>query len=295
MGPFKDAEKLTELCDQFIERHFKEKDIRQWCESGGLPSKVYKDFYDCGLGKYVLPIVAGGYDVPFTHRAYVLEHLTRAAGATLPIQVDMLTWALLASMREQSQMEIFEDLAPEQDGTVMFSQAFTEIGAGSDAQAVQTVVSLEDGRLYLDGVKTFVSYGQFAKRALVLVRDPICGQQDGGMSLWLVSLDLPGVSTMPINTIGQEMLCPAAVRFEHVLLDPMWQIQTEGKLNAMLKRQFAYGRMLVCASTLGLAKAAMDDALGHAAQHKIKGRALASLPQIQDKLAGMEVKIRAMD
>ena len=295
MKPIKDGDKIAQLCDEFCERYFTEENIKQWCESEGLPRRVCQDFYQIGLGKYVLPVIAGGVDVPFVDRAYMLERLTRHAAATLPIQTDMLTLALLGSMRRQSQIEIVEDLFPKQDGTILFSQAFTEPGAGSDTQAVQTVVSDEDGRLYLDGLKTFVSSGQFAPRALVLARDPICGQVDGGMSLWLVSLDLPGISTMPIKTIGQEMLCPAAVRFDHVLLDPMWQIQTEGKLSSMLKREFALGRVLVCSSSLGLAKAVMDDVLVHASTHKIKGRTLASLPQIQEKIAHMEVKIRAMD
>lgn len=289
-----DLEQTFSLCDAFCERHVTEEAVRSWCESGGWPQKVHRDFYDCGLGAFVLPESIGGADCPFADRAAVLERLTRRAGATLPIQSDMVTLALLGSMRERSQAEIVEDLFPKQ-GTVFFSQAFTEPGAGTDTQAIQTVVSAEGDELYLDGVKTFVSAGQFSPRTLVLARDPICGIADGGMSLWLVALDLPGISTLPIKTVGQEMLCPASITFDHVLLDPEWQIQTEGKLSSMLKRQFALGRVLVCASSLGLAKAAMDDVLVHAAQHKVKGRMLGSLPQIQEKIADMEVKIRAMD
>lgn len=295
LRPTNNTEAIFQMCDEFYERHFTEENVRQWCESGGLPRKVYRDFYTCGLGGYVLPVGAGGVDCPFIDRVAVLERLTHRAAATLPMQTDMLTLALLATMREQSQQEIVEDLFPKQDGTVLFSQAFTEPGAGSDTQAIQTVVSAEGSDLYLDGMKTFVSSGQFSPRTLVLARDPICGLEDGGMSLWLVSLDLPGISTLPLKTVGQEMLCPAAVSFDHVWLDPNWQIQTEGKLSTMLKRQFALGRTLVCASSLGLAKAAMDDALLYASQHKVKGRTLGSLPQIQEKLASMATKLKAME
>jgi alkylation response protein AidB-like acyl-CoA dehydrogenase len=289
-----DTRSIVALCDEFYNRHFSEENIRFWCELGGLPKKVYKDFYDCGLGMYVLPAAAGGLACPFIDRVTMLEHLTYRAGATLPIQTDLLTLALLQSMRSQSQLEIVEDLFPKQDGTVLFSQAFTEVGAGSDTQAIKTVVSAEGDKFYLDGVKTFVSSGQFAPRTLVLARDPICGQVDGGMSLWLVALDLDGITTLPMKTIGQEMLCPASITFDHVLLNPEWRIQTEGKLNTMLKRQFALGRTLICATSLGLARAAMDDAVAYACDHKVKGRMLGSLPQIQEKLADMAVKIKSM-
>lgn len=128
MKPIKDGDKIAQLCDEFCERYFTEENIKQWCESEGLPRRVYQDFYQIGLGKYVLPVIAGGVDVPFIDRAYMLERLTRHAGATLPIQTDMLTLALLGSMRRQSQIEIVEDLFPKQDGTILFSQAFTEPG-----------------------------------------------------------------------------------------------------------------------------------------------------------------------
>lgn len=289
------ADHIHAICDEFAGRHFTEENIQLWCESGGLPRKVYWDFYECGLGGYVLPVIAGGIDAPYLDRITMLERLTRRAGAVLPIQTDMLTLALLSTMRDQSQMEIIEDLFPKQDGTVIFSQAFTEPDAGSDALAIQTTVSAEGDKLFLDGLKTFVTSGQFAPRTLVLARDPICGRADGGLSLWLVSLDLPGISAEPVKTIGQEMLCPAAVTFDHVLLDPEWQIQTEGKLGRMLKREFALGRILVCASSLGLAKAAFDDALMRASEHQVKGRTLGTLPQIQERIAHMAIKIRAME
>lgn len=38
----------------------------------------------------------------------------------------------------------------------------------------------------------------------------------------------------------------------------------------------------------------MDDAVAYAAEHEVKGRRLNSLPQIQEKLTDMEIKIRAM-
>ena len=61
------------------------------------------------------------------------------------------------------------------------------------------------------------------------------------------------------------------MRFDHVRLDPNWKIQTQGRLNTMIKRQYALGRVLVCASSLGLAKAAFDDMLYHAGSHRVKG------------------------
>ena len=284
---------VIELVDAFCDEYFDEDSIKQWCRSRGVPTRLYDAFYESELGSYVLPTSVGGKDCPFLDRATLIMAMVRRAGASLPFQSDMTALALLSSMRQISQDEIIEDLYSK-TGRVLFSQAFTEPNAGSDTQAVRTRVTADAGAIFLDGVKTFVSSGEFAENTLVLARDPVFGQLDGGMSLWLVPIRSNGLSTSPLNTVGQEMLASASLSFDHVELDPNWQIQTEGKLNKMMKRQFGLGRVLVCASSVGLAMAALDDAIVHASEHTVKGRQLVSLPQIQEKLADMEAQVRSM-
>ena len=284
---------VIDLADSFCDEYFDEPSIKQWCMSRGMPTRVYDAFYESELGSYVLPVSVGGKECTFLDRATLIMAMVRRAGASLPFQSDMTALALLSSMRQISQDEIIEELYSK-TGRILFSQAFTEPNAGTDTQAVRTQVTTDADGIYLDGVKTFVSSGEFADNTLVLARDPVYGQFDGGMSLWLVPVRGEGVSTRPLNTIGQEMLASAALTFDHVRLDPNWQIQTEGKLNSMMKRQFGLGRILVCASSTGLALAALDDAIQHASEHTVKGRQLVSLPQIQEKLADMEAKVRSI-
>lgn len=285
--------RVIELVDDFCDEYFDEASIKQWCISRGWPSSVYKAFYESALGDYVLPVSVGGNDCPFLDRATLIMAMVRRAGASLPILSDMTALALLSSMKQVSQDEIADRLYSA-SGRVLFSQAFTEPFAGTDTQAVRTHVSLDADGLYLNGEKTFVSSGEFADNTLVLARDPMFGQLDGGMSLWLVPSRLEGISSFPLNTIGQDMLASAALSFDHVELDPSWQIQTEGQLHVMMKRQFGLGRILVCASSAGLALAALDDALIHASEHTVRGQQLVSLPQIQEKLADMEARTHCL-
>lgn len=287
-------EHIFAVVDAFCDRHFTEERVSQWVKSKGVPRAVYSDFYESELGEYCLPVNLGGKECSFAERAMLTERLARRAGATLPFLSDMISMALLSTMRFASQQEIVSDFLL-RNGRVTFSQAFSEEGAGSSAAAVRTVVTREGDNILLDGEKTFVSNGQFAPDALVLAHDPIFGGADGGLSLWLVPVSTDGVSTFPLNAVGQEMLSPAIVRFDRVALNPDWRIQSEGRLSFMLKRQYELGRILVCASSLGLARAAMDDALEYACAHMVKGRRLGSLPQIQEKLADMEISIRSME
>lgn len=279
--------------DEFCDVYFSEDAIKQWCKSRGIPSTVYNAFYDSPLGKYCLPEYLGGRECSLAEKSAVIARLSHRAGAMLPFVSDMLSMTLLDSMRETSRREVVEELLTK-SGHVSFSQAFSEARAGSDASAVETIVTVEPDGVFLDGTKAFVSGGQFAPEALILARDPVHGLEDGGLSLWLVPIDTPGVSTFPLETVGQQMTAPATLQFDHVELKPEQRIQTEGKLDAMLKHQYELGRILVCAASMGLALAAMDDALDHASTHFVKGQTLGTLPQIREKLADMEVRNRAM-
>ena len=287
-------ERAYRAVDSFCNKHVSEERVRNWCASRGVSDADYDAFYLSELGAYCLPAQLGGYDGPFIARALVVSRLMRRAGAMLPFLADMNSMALLSTMRSLSQQEIVEDLVI-RNGRVAFSQAFSEGGIRADSSSVSTVVTAEDDGLYLNGAKSFVANGQFAPETLVLTRDLVCGAADGGMSLWLVPVSEIGVFTYPLNTVGQEMLAPARIEFDHVKLNPDWRIQTEGKLQGMLDRQYELGRILVCASSLGLAQAAMDDALVRCSTYRSGGRFLGSIPQVETKLADMAAKIRAME
>lgn len=279
--------------DRFCDERITEDNIKQWCMSRGVPSAEYKAFFESELGHYALPPVLGGYNGPFIVRAMLITRLMRRAGAMLPFHEDMNAIALLSAMDEDVQHDIANQLLA-RDGRTLFSQAFSEGGVKSDSKGITTEVTADSDGIFLDGEKTFVANGQFAPNTLVLTQDTVYGTEDGGQSLWLVPITAPGVNTYPLNTVGQEMMAPAGIVFDHVQLDPSWRVQTNGKLKATLQRQYALGRIYVCAASLGLAQAAMDDALERCATYKTRGSYLGSIPQVQEMIADMAAKIRAM-
>lgn len=280
--------------DAYCDEHVTEENVRQWCVSRGIPSVEYDAFYASDLGRYCLPPAMGGFDGATIVPAMLVARLMRRAGAVLPFHSDINSMALLSTMEENVQRDIVSRLVS-RDGHVLFSQAFSEGGIQADSTSVTTEVSADADGIYLDGQKTFVANGQFAQNTLVLAQDSVYGTEDGGQSLWLVPISIPGVNSYPLNTVGQEMLAPARIVFDHVKLDPEWRIQTDGSLSAILHRQYALGRVYVCAASLGLAQAALDDALERCATYKTRGQYLGSIPQVQEKLSEMAVQVRSMD
>lgn len=285
--------RVIEAVDRFCDENITEEKVQMWVKSRGVPQTVSDNFRKGELGDYSMPLGMGGRACSMLGRATLAERLAFRSGATTPFLSVMLAMVLLSCMRNLTQQEIAEELLSK-SGWIGFSQAFSEANAGTDASAVSSTITMEGNDIFLDGEKTFVSTGQFMPETLVFARDSIFGMEDGGLSLWLVPISEPGVSTFPLNTVGQEMLAPAIITFDKVKLQPEWRIQAEGKLDMMLKRQYELGRVLICASSLGLAEAAYHDAVMHAAQHMVKGRRLDGIAQIQEKIADMETSIRAM-
>lgn len=286
-------QEVIKQVDEYCDANISEERVKQWCISRGIPSSEYQAFYESEIGKYCIPVFLGGYDAPYPVYVEFIMRMMRRAGAMLPYHADMNSKVLLSVMDEAAQQAIAENLCTP-DGRVLCSQSFSEGSFQRKTGNGTTEVTMDDGVLYLNGEKTFVANGQFAPNTLVLTRDTVLGTEDDDESLWIVPISTLGISTFPLNTIGQEMLAPARIVFDHVRLKPEWRIETNGQLKSMIKHQYMLGRINVCAASIGLAEAAMDDALARCSEYKTRDKYLRSIPQIQIKLSEMAVKIRSM-
>lgn len=289
----KQIELVYSAVDEFCDERISEDNIQNWCVARGVPHDDYVAFYESELGRCCLPPQAGGWDGPFSVRALAAARLARRAGAILPYQTDFISAALLFTMHSLIQPEVVNNLMA-RDGRATFSQAFSESTLQEETLATGTCVTKNKDGIFLDGLKSYVANGQFISETLVLTRDDVYGKEDGGRSFWLVPLGAEGVYTYPLNTIGQEMTAPASIEFDHVKLDPTWHIKTDGNLRRVLDQQYMRGRVLTCAASLGLAQAALDDALERCATRHVRGEILGRLPHIEAKLADMATKIRLM-
>ena len=281
---------IISLVDEFCDQYLSEEQIKQWVHARGIPSHVEQVFHSTELWKYLLIPAAGGFESDMVERALVIEHLTRRAGATLPALSDAVSMAFLATMRRMSQAEIADELISA-GGRFGFAEAFSDTDQGPQGSAATAEVAVTPEGLFLSGEVMYVAGGQFMPEALVLARCPAVEGSENGLALWLVPLDMPGVSTYPLEVVGQEMLCPARIVFDAVELKPFWRIETEGHLDEMLKRDYELSRILICASSLGLAKAANDDVIAFARANPGQ----ASDPRLQDRLAEMQIRIYSME
>lgn len=94
-------------------------------------------------------------------------------------------------------------LPPMAAGEVVWTQAFSEPGAGSDLAAVATRAERTDGGYVVTGQKTWNSYADApADWCFLLARTARSARRHDGLSVLLVEMRTPGITVRPVGTMA---------------------------------------------------------------------------------------------
>lgn len=280
---------------EFGKKYFNKESVAQWRRDMGLPDEVVKAFVNLDFNGFGVIHRRNHVHYDLLAQVLVLEELSRVSGATLPFQNDFLQLQILEAFASPSQTDPIR-LEYQNTGRLAFAFAVSEPNSGSDTTGMKTSVRSIDGRLFMNGEKMFVNNGEYAPALLVAAIDEDAPAENGhpALSMWMVPRTAKGVEAVPESKIGQEMLPFAHVRFDNVELDESWRLQGPAKGFPQLFSFFEYGRVFACATALGEAQAAMDDAVEWARERTAFGTPVSNFQQVQEMLTDMEVKLTNM-
>ncbi|MBE7162385.1 MAG: acyl-CoA dehydrogenase family protein [Williamsia herbipolensis] len=146
------------------------------------------------------PTEFGGRNASIAQR--IVFH-TEYARAQAPARVNHLGEELLGptliAFGTDAQRERF--LPGIADVTELWSQGYSEPGAGSDLANVATTARLEDGRWVINGQKIWTSLAHVAQWVFVLCRVERGSSRHKGLGFLLVPLDQPGITVRPIQQL----------------------------------------------------------------------------------------------
>jgi alkylation response protein AidB-like acyl-CoA dehydrogenase len=92
-------------------------------------------------------------------------------------------------------------LPPMAAGEVIWAQAWSEPGAGSDMAAIKTTAYRDGDHYVINGQKTWSSRASFADWGFGLFRTEEGSQRHKGLSFILFDLDTPGITRRPIRQL----------------------------------------------------------------------------------------------
>lgn len=146
----------------------------------------------------------------------------------------------------------------------------TEPGVGSDLKAITTTVVERDGELVLNGHKSFITNAPAAAFFTVLAKE---GE---GYSLVFVPADTPGVRVES----GPDLIAPHVIGdvvFTDVRVPADSRVGQPGQAFPLVLQTLATFRVSVAGSAVGLAQAALDEAVAHTTSREQFGSTLARL------------------
>jgi alkylation response protein AidB-like acyl-CoA dehydrogenase len=153
----------------------------------------------------------------------------------------------------------------------------------------------KDGKVILNGCKTFNTGASVTKYMMCMAREYEVDNPYKDMSWYLVPLDAPGVKITPIPKVGCHCIPTCEVRLDDVELDEGALVGKKCMGFYQLMKNFETERLMSCAVNVGEAKCAYNVAAAYAGQRVQFGDIIGNKQIIQEKVCDMRIKILAME
>jgi alkylation response protein AidB-like acyl-CoA dehydrogenase len=284
---------LVETVRAFVDRDVKPA-VRDVEHANEYPEAWIEQMKRIGIYGLAVPESYGGSPVSTPCYVEVTQELSRGwmslAGA---MGGHTVVAKLLALFGTEEQKQRY--LPPMATGELRATMALTEPSGGSDLQNITTVAAVDGSELVINGAKTWISNARRSGLiALLCKTDPAATPKHKGISVVLVehadgltvSRDLPklgykGVESCELTFDGYRAPTTAILGGE------------PGKGFTHMMKGLETGRIQVASRALGVAKAALEDALKYAQERETFGQPIWKHQSIGNYLADMATKLTA--
>ncbi len=179
-------------------------------------------------------------------------------------------------------------------GEIVTSFALTEPEAGSDSASVRTRAERQGDHYVLNGAKRYITNAARASLFTVMARTNPEVKGGAGVSAFLVSSDLPGVSVGKAEKkMGQQGAHIHDVNFDNVRVPVENRLGEEGQGFRVAMQVLDRGRLHISAVCVGVAERLIEESVRYAAERKQFGQPIANFQMIQAMLADCRAEANA--
>lgn len=191
------------------------------------------ELHEQNWSRYGWPTEVGGLGGTIEHRAAMWEALARHGVPSMALfeHLEVLAPALVGMGPTEFVAEAFPEYLR---GQTLWSQGFSEPGAGSDLASLRTTAVRDGDDYVINGRKIWTSWSRYAKWCLLLARTGTTESRHRGLTAFIVDLESEGVEVSAIEQAnGTDEL--AEVAFDDVRvpasrivgeLDGGWKVAT---------------------------------------------------------------------
>jgi butyryl-CoA dehydrogenase len=266
---------------------------RQWEADGAIPADVIAEMGQLGFLGMTVPEDLGGAGLDYVSYAVALMEIAAGDGAvsTLMSVNNAPVCAILVARGSPRQQSEF--LRPLAAGEMIGAFALTEPHAGSDASNLRTSARRVEGGYSLNGTKQFITSGAIARVAITFaVTDATAGKR--GLTAFLVPTDRDGFRVGRLESkLGQRASDTAQLVYDDVFVEDWLRIGDDGEGYRIALANLETGRIGIAAQSVGMAQAALDQALAYARDRQAFGKRLTEHQAVAFRLADMATDVEA--
>ncbi|MFD6073445.1 MULTISPECIES: acyl-CoA dehydrogenase family protein [Amycolatopsis] len=231
----------------------------------------------------------GGGELPYEVYLQVLEEIA-AAWMSVGVGLSVHTMSCFALAHHGTDEQRDRWLPSMLEGGLLGAYALSETHAGSDAAALSTRARLDGDQYVVNGTKAWITHAGEADFYTTMVRTSDDGGQ--GISCLLVDAATPGLSAAPPERkMGLTGSTTAQLMFEDAAVDADRRIGEEGQGLKIALSSLSSGRLGIAACAVGLAQAALDEALEYAKGRTQFGRPIIEFQGLEFLLADMAATV----
>lgn len=262
-------------------------------EAGEFPRDIIKEMGELGLMGITIPEQYGGAEMDFMSYIIAIHELSKVSatvGVILSVHTSVGTNPILYFGTEEQKQKYVPKLA---SGEYLGAFCLTEPAAGSDAGSLKTR-AVKDGDHYkLNGSKVFITNGGEADVYIVFANtDPEKGSR--GISAFIVEKDTPGfIVGKDEHKMGLHGSRTVELTFEDMRVPAENLLGQEGEGFKIAMANLDVGRIGIAAQALGIAEAALDEAVAYSKERKQFGKPISFNQGIGFKLADMATAVEA--
>jgi butyryl-CoA dehydrogenase len=257
---------------------------------------------ELGLFGVTIPEEYGGTGLDLTTYALVQVELSRGwMSLSGVLNTHFISAWMIKTFGTQEQRETY--LPRMATGELHSGYTMTEPHAGSDVQSIRTRAVRDGDEYVIDGQKMWATNGLHANMLTVLTKtDPSAEPAHLGMTAFVVDKEpnvehQPGLTVPPkLRKLGYKGVESTELVFDGFRTPASSVLGGEAGLGQGFKQFMAgveLGRVNVAARAVGIATAALDEAIAYARDRETFGRPIAKHQLIQEKLAQMATRLQA--
>ena len=285
-------EMLAASARDFAEKRLKA-GAQEWDEHEAIPEAVYKEAGELGFFGLSVPEEFGGLGVDAPAYAAAMEELARGSASfqvCVTVHNTLVCSAIAKFGTDEQKKKYLPKLA---SGEWVGAYSLSEPGSGTDAGSLSTAAKDAGDHFVVDGTKAWVTNGGFASLFVTFVStNKDAGSR--GITCLLVEKGDPGFSVgKKEKKMGLRASDTRELAFTGAKIP---KSRVLGQVGGGFKIAMALldaGRVGIAAQAVGIAQAALEEAVSYAKQRKQFGKTLAQFQLTQAKIADMATNIEA--